>query len=193
MIGLVLALPVRGGLYSPDEQFNFELDASGNATPIQYSGGFDIFMATYGAVGIQPRNPGDPPNQARAEYQVRVETRTKKGIGSLSPDQLAGLTSDLIRLGRADKALNILQPLARDPRRGGFLAYAHLAGAHAARGEWVDARDQQQMAVRFSEFPTSFARLTKPQLTWLKRVERDYYLPFLAHRAEESRGRRPGD
>jgi hypothetical protein len=194
LIGLCLALPARAGLYSPDEQFNFELDADGYARPIQYSGGFDIFMASYGAVGIRPRNPGDPPNQARAEYQQRVEARmNKKGVGTLPPDQLAGLTSDLIRLGRADEALNILQPLARDPRRGGFLAYAHLAGAHAARGEWVDAHDQQQMAVRFSEFPTSFARLTRPQLAWLKRVERDYYLPFLAHRAEESRGRRPGD
>ncbi|HKA08464.1 MAG TPA: hypothetical protein VKD71_14490 [Gemmataceae bacterium] len=193
LVGHCLSLPARAGLYSPDEQFNFELDADGYAKSIQYSGGFDIFMASYGAVGIRPRNPGDPPNQARAEYQQRVEARLKKGVGTLPPEQLAGLTSDLIRLGRADEALNILQPLARDPRRGGFLAYAHLASAHAARGEWTDARDQQQMAVRFSEFPTSFARLSKPQLTWLKRVERDYYLPFLHHRAEESRDRRPGD
>ena len=39
-----------------------------------------------------------------------------------------------------------------------------------------------------------FGRLTKPQLAWLKRVERDYYLPLLAHRADEARtgrGSRP--
>jgi tetratricopeptide (TPR) repeat protein len=103
---------------------------------------------------------------------------------------LAGYTADLIRLNRPDEVLNLLQPVARDPRRGGFLVFAHLARAHAGRGEWREARDQQQQAVRYAEFPTSFARLTKPQLAWLKRVEREYYLPFLAHRAEEARGGR---
>lgn len=193
LIGLCLALPACAGLYSPDEQFSFELGADGYAKPIYYGGGFDLMVTEYGAAGIRPRNPDDPPNDVRGKYQTRVQQRLKKGIATLPPDELAGLTSDLIRLGRADEALNILQPLARDARRGGFLAFTHLAGAHAARGEWGDARDQQQMAVRFSEFPTSFARLTKPQLAWLKRVERDYYLPFLAGRAEEARGRRPGD
>ena len=49
---------------------------------------------------------------------------------------------------------NILQPLARDPRRGGFLAYAHLALADAGRGEWREAFEQEQMAVRYTDFPT---------------------------------------
>jgi hypothetical protein len=43
---------------------------------------------------------------------------------------------------------------------------------------------------RVPEFPSSFAKLTKPQLAWLNRVEKDYYLPFLARRSEEPR--RPG-
>jgi hypothetical protein len=193
LAGLCLALPARAGLYSPDEPFNFDIDADGYAKPIQYSGGFDIIIAGYGAVGIRPRSNEDPPNPARAEYLARVDQRMKKGAASLPPDQLAGLTADLIRLGRADEALNILQPLARDPRRGGFLAYAHLVGAHAARGEWSEASAQQENAIRFSDYPTSFGKLTKAQLTWLKRVEREYYWPFLAHRAEEARGRRPGD
>jgi len=191
LIGLCLALPARAGLYSPEEPFNFEIDADGFARPIQYTGGFEVIVATYGAVGIRPRNPDDPPLAVRREYQDRAQERLRKGVANLSPDELAGLTTDLIRLIRADEALNILQPLARDPRRGGFLAYAHLAAAHASRGEWREAFEQQQMAVRYSEFPTAFAKLTKPQLTWLKRVEREYYLPFLANRAEEARVRRP--
>jgi hypothetical protein len=43
------------------------------------------------------------------------------------------------------------------------------------------------MAVRYVEFPSEFPGLDKTRLAWLKRVERDYYLPFLAHRAEEAR------
>ena len=75
----------------------------------------------------------------RRASRSRCARRLKKGAANLPPDELAGLTADLIRLNRADEALNILQPLARDPRRGGFLAYAHLAAAHASRGEWREA------------------------------------------------------
>lgn len=193
LAGLCVGLPARAGLYSPDEPFNFEIDADGYAKPIQYAGGFDIIVATYGAVAIRPRSNEDPPNPSRGAYLARVNQRMNKGAASLPPDHLAGLTADLVRLGRADEVLNILQPLARDPRRGGFLAYAHLASAHASRGEWREAADQQENAIRFSEYPTSFSQLTKAQLTWLKRVEREYYWPFLAHRAQEAGGRRPGD
>ena len=193
LAALCLVLPARAGLYSPEEPFNFEIDADGYARPIQYAGGFDIIVAGYGAVGVRPRSNDEPPNAARGESLARANQRLKKGVAALPPEELAGLTADLIRLGRADEALNILQPLARDPRRGGFLAYAHLANAHASRGEWREAYEQQQMAIRYSEFPTAFGKLTRAQLTWLKRVERDYYLPFLAHRADEARNRQPGD
>ena len=142
---------------------------------------------------MRPQNPGDPDNAERARAAKRVQERQARGVATLSPEDLAGLTADLIRLNRNEEALNILQPLARDPRRGGFLAYAHLARAHAGRGEWREAFEQEQMAVRYTDFPTTFARLTRPQLAWLKRVEKDYYLPFLAHRADEARRGRPPD
>jgi hypothetical protein len=83
--------------------------------------------------------------------------------------------------------------LARDPSRGGFLANAHLASVQVATAGWRDAFYQQQNALRDYDFPTSFAKLTKPQLAWLKRVERDFYLPFLGNRADESRRKRPAD
>jgi hypothetical protein len=190
LIALVATLPVRAGIYSPNEPFVFEIGADGFATPIQFSGGFDSILAGYREEAIRPANPAGPPNRRRQEAMDRVKEREAKGIPALSSPELAGLTADLIRLNRNEEALNILQPLARDPRRGGFLAYAHLARAHAGRGEWREAYEQQQMAVRYVEFPTTFPGLNKTQLAWLKRVERDYYLPLLAHRAEEAgRGR----
>lgn len=184
---VVLAEPARAGIYSPDEPFVFEIDADGNAKPIQYAGGFDILFATLREAATLPQRAGDPPYPSRAAALTRVQQRQAKGVNSLSVEEAAGLTADLIRLNRNDEALNILQPLARDRTRGGFLAYTHLARAHAGRGEWREAADQQQMAVRHTEFPASFARLSKAQLTWLKRVERDYYLPFLSHRADDAR------
>jgi hypothetical protein len=193
LVGLALAGPARAGIYTPDKPFLFELDANGFAKPIQYSGGFDSVLAGLREAAMLPQNPGDRPNPTRQETEDRVKERKARGIASLPPQDLAGLTADMIRLNRNEEALNLLQPLARDPRRGGFLAYAHLARAHAGRGEWREAFEQQQMAVRYTDFPTTFARLTKPQLAWLKRVERDYYLPFLAHRANEAPRGRPAD
>jgi hypothetical protein len=184
LVALAVSASAQGGIYSPDEAFNFEIDADGFAKPIQYASGFELLVADVRDVGV-------PVNPLTAKYQDRVRQRREKGVAALTPVELAGFTADLIRLNKPDEALNILQPIARDPRRGGFLAYAHLARAHAGRNEWREAYEQQQMAVRYSEFPTEFGRLTKPQLAWLKRVEREYYLPFLAHRAEEAqRGRR---
>jgi hypothetical protein len=187
---LALALPIRAGLYSTEEPFSFEIGADGLAKPIQFAGGFDTMVAGFREISVQPRNPGDPLTFSRKTYLDRVEQTRKKGSAALSTEAIATYTADLIRLNRADEVLNLLHPIARDPRRGGFIVYAHLARAHAARGEWSEAKEQQQMAVRYTEFPTSFGRLTKAQLAWLKRVERDYYLPLLARRAEEPR--RPG-
>lgn len=191
--GLAICLTVgsaNAGLYSPDEPFNFEIDAEGNATPLQFAGGFESIVATLRQAAMTPRTPDEPINGIRKQYLDRVADRKKKGIPELSADEIAGYTCDLIRLGRTVEALNVLHPLVRDPRRGGFLVNAHLATAHAGVADWVTAHSQQMNAIRFSDFPTSFAKFTKPQLAWLKRVERDYYLPFLANRAEESRHKR---
>jgi hypothetical protein len=190
IVALVLAWPVRAGLYSTEEPFYFEIDSEGIAKPIQFQGGFESFVAELRGITILPKSPDEPPNSTRMKYLDRARQLQAKGPTTLSGDHLATYTADLIRLNRADEVVNLLHPIARDPRRGGFLAYAHLARAHAARGEWREAYEQQQMAVRYSEFPTSFGRLSRPQLAWLKRIEKDYYLPFFARRAEEPR--RPG-
>jgi len=186
LVGICLAGSAPAGVYSPDEPFLFEIDADGYARPIQYApGGFEPIIAEFRDLAL-------PQSQIRPKYEDRVQARRSKGVNALPPGELAGYTADLIRLNRPDEALNVLQPIARDPRRGGFVAYTHLARSHAGRGEWSDAFQQQEMAVRYTEFPTDFAKLTKPQLAWLKRVEREYYFPFLAHRAEESRRARRG-
>jgi tetratricopeptide (TPR) repeat protein len=190
---VVLTTGAHAGIYSPNEPFLFEIDAEGFAKPIQYSGGFNSILAEVREIGMRPQPGLDQVNERRKKVEARVGDRQARGTSTLPAEEIAGLTADLIRLNDNDKALNILQPLARDPRRGGFIAYTHLARAHAGRGEWREAFEQQQMAVRYSDFPTSFRNFTKPQLAWLKRVERDYYLPWLAHRADESRRGRPGD
>jgi hypothetical protein len=190
LAGLVVLLAgatSRAGIYNAEEPFNFEIDSEGFARPIQYSGGFESILKEFRQADFAPRGLDLPINEIRKKYLDRVHSRQEAGVNKLLPEELASYTADLLRLRMENDALNLLQPLARDPRRGGFFANAHLAMAHAYRGEWREAADQEQQAL-LAGFPESFAKLTKPQLTWLKRVEREYYLPLLTHRAEEARG-----
>ena len=195
IISVISLLPSTGsaGIYSPDEPFIFEIGADGFARPIQFANGFESILKTLRNVATDDSaRTGGPPNTDRGGVETRVQRRLAQGTDRLSADDLAGLTADLIRLARFGDALNILQPLARDRRRGGFVAYTHLARAHQGRGGWREALDQQDAALNASDFPTKFARLTGPQLAWLKRVEREFYLPWLAARADEDpRGGRP--
>ncbi|HVK14506.1 MAG TPA: hypothetical protein VM597_37555 [Gemmataceae bacterium] len=189
LIALLLAAPATAGVYSPTDDFIFEIDGQGFARPVQFGGGFEIFLNNTRAVAIE--KAGEPVNHHRAAALDRIRTRKAKGVPNLTPEELAGYTADLIRAGRGDEALNLLQPLTRG-RRAGFIPYAHLARAHAGRGEWREAADQQSVALRDVDFPEKFGRLSPEQLRWLKRVERDYYLPLLAHRADEARFTRGG-
>ena len=172
---------LRAGIYNPRDTFMFEIEPGNIAKAIQYSGGFDSILADYRDVNV-------PDNRLKRELEERIRTLRAGGVSKLSPDELAEYSADLLRVNRGDEALNLLHPLARDPRKGGFLVNAHLARAHAGRGEWREAAEQQLMAVKYNEFPTKFGRLTREQLAWLKKVESDYYLPWLRKRAEEARG-----
>jgi hypothetical protein len=189
LIALLFAGPAAAGIYSPNEDFIFEIDDQGFAKPVQFTGGFDSILGGIRAVAIE--KPGEPLNRFRSSALERIRARRAKGVPNLTPEELAGYTADLMRTGRTDEALNLLQPLTRG-RRAGFVPFAHLARAHAGRGEWREAADQQGVALRDVDFPEKFGHLTSPQLTWLKRVERDYYLPLLAHRADEARAARGG-
>ena len=51
LLAALFALPVRAGLYSPDEPFIFEINSDGFATPVQFAGGFDIMIVSKREVG----------------------------------------------------------------------------------------------------------------------------------------------
>ena len=77
-VGFCLALPAHAGLYSPEESFNFEIDSEGYARPIQFTGGFEVIVSTYGAVGNRPRTAEDTPHPARVEYQAARRCATEE-------------------------------------------------------------------------------------------------------------------
>lgn len=178
------AAPAYAGLYSLDEPFRFEIEDR-KVLPMQTTNGFEVLYADL-------RDLNGPASKLTQDINARIQQRKRRDPTSFSAEELASYSTDLIRLNRPE-AINLLQPLARDPRRGGFLVFAHLAVAHANRGEWREAAEQQLMAVKYAEFPTRFGRFTSEQLAWFKRLERDYYLPWLNQRAIDARKAKRGD
>lgn len=192
-VAVVLAalcpVPVVGGLYSPDEAPPFEVNEAGQIEPLP----LDAFRLLMFKLSELDR----PDRPERAELLARVERRTAKGIAALSAEEAAGLTHDLIRLGRADErslseAINILFPLTRDRAKVGFIPLAHLARAQHMRRQWDEAYEQQYSALRDYRFPESFPNYTKLHLAWYHRIENDYVLPLLHFRREEGRQKRAG-
>ncbi len=90
----------------------------------------------------------------------------------------ADRAADLIRLGRLDDALNLLEPRTRD-RVPDFRVLANLAHAYAVRGDYPDALRKHAAAWLDAEFPTELPGTTAAQLKWLKRVEKDFYPRWL--------------
>ena len=120
-------------------------------------------------------------------FSTASNSARKNGTSSLTDAELAGLAVDYIRLNENGKAINVLQPRAA---RGGFRSL-HALGAQSAREpDKANGRTRWNASrIALADFPTSFSRITAPQLAWRLKLasSRDYYLPFLAHRADEAR------
>src|SRR5262245_39042622 len=175
------------GLYSPDEPLPFDIKDNGEAEALPYST-FRLLLMDLAALDIL-----DSPE--REQLVQRAAQRRAKGLSSLTVEEIAGFTHDLMRLGRPDErplleAVEVLYPLTRDRTKAGFLPLPPLARTLIARGQWDEAYDQQESALRDYPFPTSFGKYTPAQLAWCRRVERDYYLPLLRARRDEARQKR---
>jgi hypothetical protein len=193
LVLLIAPRPAVSGIYSPNEPFCFEFDENGVAQPMQFANGFELAYKTLRNIATDTsKSVGGPSNPDRRAVEARVATRLQVGLDKLGAEELAGLSADLLRLSHPDRVLTMLQPLARDPRRGDFFVMAHLAKAHQNRGtELREAFEQQQLALRGIGFPTKFGRFTRAQLQWLKKVETEYAMPLLASRIDETDRSRP--
>jgi tetratricopeptide (TPR) repeat protein len=105
----------------------------------------------------------------------------KERDGSLTQTDRANLGGVLIRLGRNQEAIRVLQ--AGNQRD--FLTLANLASAYHAAGE-ID------LAVRYQEqtleaWPEVFVSWTPLQLAWYRRVERFYLKLLKLRQAEQAR------
>jgi hypothetical protein len=199
----------HAGLYQKDVLADFDIDADSNAVPLS----FDSFMIVLGNV-LQPDNPETP---AYKEIVQAIKERNKKAIGKetekltadeinqlvgkLTTDELVAQSAELLRLRRLDERRNEAVDLLsrkyqevlrhqekKEPLTGMILM--HQAFAHHLQKDFARAVDLEDSALSDYGFPKSMMGLTDQQLEWYKRLERDYYLPFLRQRRNEAIARK---
>jgi hypothetical protein len=90
----------------------------------------------------------------------------------LTADELAGLSADLIRLGRGGEAIGLLSPQLRS-RTPDYRLVANLVFAHAQREEWDAALDRHGFLLADVDAPKTVPGLTELQLKWLLRLDRE--------------------
>jgi hypothetical protein len=194
----VLAWPSAGqaGLYHPDVLIAFDIDDNGYAIPFS----LDSFLTLVNIAGEADARPANIAESDRhKELVAAVEKWKAKDYQGLSPRQVCEVSGELLRLRRdpwaIKDALNLLQKSKSQPPEGyEFVILTQLAHAHLLNPEGRDygqIYELEYSAVKDYEFPKALANLNAAQLRWYRRLERDYYLPFLRHRREEAAKRRP--
>jgi len=175
-------------LFAPDEQtaeqpfpFTIRRDAQGKplAEPLAHAFFKSLLNERTEALLNQ-----FPLSTVRKENGVDKVTLTFKGkakeridrrmpmVAKLSADELTGLSADLIRMGRDAEAIGILAPKSRD-RSPDYRHIANLVFAHANNGDWQAAYDRQDSLLLDVDPPTNVTGLTKDQLAWLLRLDRE--------------------
>lgn len=178
---VLVPLPLPAGVYSTAEPCPFTIKPDGTAEALSFksdkSGRFKPELAKYELI----LNP-EKKNPERDAVLARLAKEQ-------SP---ADRAADLIRLGRLDDALNLLEPRTRD-RVPDFRILANLAHAYAARGDWADAIRKHGSAWLDAEFPAELPGHSPAQVQWLKRVEKEFYPRWLKVHRDQADAKVPAD
>jgi hypothetical protein len=194
-MGLSTVPSAPAGLYDPDEPPAFTIAPDGAAQPLSLNRFQDLYTD---ALNVGDDRPERKPNKIRDKYLERVAQRGKKGFENLSPAERVAQSADLIRLRQYDRALEMLTAASRDPLVSRSPAYypvlCHLSLVHAVKGEFRDAL--RYLIEARSSFPTDPVvlnpEMSKEQLAWCRKVDREYLVKLLNLRAKEQASRPPG-
>jgi hypothetical protein len=185
---LVAAPTLQAGIYSAAEPSGMRAGPDGRLVELPYVPAFKAFLEER----LNAANPATPDrvngtNTFRGLLKQRVEAGP---AGRLTVAQQVARAVDLIRIGRAGDAVNLLEARTRD-RDPDFVAVVALAHAYAAKGDWGEAERCHSLAV-FDAQPPSQLPGVLPELT--KRyveIEKTHYPRWLLLRQRES-GQREG-
>ena len=188
---LLLAAPtLQAGVYSAAEPSGMRAGRGGTLVELPYVPPFKSFLEERLNAG-NPLTPDAVGGVAtfRGLLKQRVEAQSANARRLPLPQQVAHAV-DLIRVGRANDAVNLLEPRTRD-RDPDYVAVLTLAHAYAARGDFGEAIRCHGLATLDAQLPTQLPGVL-PELT--KRyveLEKTHYARWLQLRQRES-GQRDG-
>jgi tetratricopeptide (TPR) repeat protein len=128
----------------------------------------------------------DPETPLRKRALLAAKVNARGPGADLTPEQRMDLGAYLVRLGRADDAVEVLRPLERTKNP---FALATLAAANHQAGHFERAADYLEFALQ--SWPKEFAGLRPAQLKRYHDAEKAY-LKLLRLRAREAARQRPG-
>jgi len=169
------AVPGQASLYSDDPRFLVPVAENGAAQALRP----DDFRAALAVLmnALDTKVPAD-----REPFLRRIERAKGK---KLSPPETAALAADLLRVRRADEAMNALAPRLRD-RTPDYFVYTNYAAIRAAAGDWTEALRYHQAALFDSEMPAAVKGLSQGQRDWWAMLDRDYVPHYYRLRLKES-------
>ena len=169
---------VAAGLYTPAEPTPFTVDADGNLKELVYVPVFKSLLDER-FNGLNPAGvlTQDGRPTFRGTYQARLADMT-------AADPL-GRSAALLRLGRFDEAVNLLQPQSRS-RNLNYPLLMNLAHAHTGRGEFDEAIRIHAAALFDAEPPAELPGCPPSVMTRLLKLERESYAKRLRLRRNEA-------
>jgi tetratricopeptide (TPR) repeat protein len=183
IIGFALAVcaikpgELQAGIYSTSGPQMGPAASTGEIRPVS-SSTFRDQLAELFTVGIPV-----PVSLARTRYlKESSELESKIRSGRATPNEQLNLGADLIRLGRAPEAIDVLTRAAALERRN-FMLLANLGTAHQLDGHWARAIDYLEQAR--DSWPQEHSGMTPQQLKWYRRAE-DYQMKLIRLRAHEA-------
>ncbi len=139
IFGFLLCCNVHSGIYIKSESWN--------EMPSQWKG---WLVDHRQFLRCQNPVPGAKPTEMRIRYErLAKELRDKQKASRLTPDDLAELGGLLLRLGKPDEALGLLQGAQRNNPQH-FRLTSHLCQAWCATGQWAQARTLSDESVRLA-------------------------------------------
>jgi len=183
---LLLAAPtLRAGVYTAAEPSGLRAGPDGRLVELPYVPPFKAYLEER----LNAANPAMPEAvngvpTFRGLLKQRVEAQSASARRLPLPEQVAH-AADLIRVGRAGDAVNLLQPRTRD-RDPDYVALATLAHAYAARGEWDEAVRCHGLAVFDATPPPQLPGVPSTLTKRYVELEKTHYARWLRLRQLES-------
>jgi hypothetical protein len=168
------ATTVHAGLYDPANPPLFRF-VDGVVQPLSFEpGNQGEFAVRYSTAGNWRDDNPNRKNDDRAALEKKIAAFKPDGA---SPAQVAGQAADLIRIGRPEKAINLLQPLSRG-RNASFVVLMNLAHAYAVTGDWSAALRTHDVGLD-ADPAADLPKWTAEQRAWAMRIEKTAYRAWL--------------